>query len=313
MACCSTLVHRGASGANSGRHLWQPTAEVPVWRDKVLSQHCYLIGTDVETSPHSLRAKFGFIFQDNALGYRVPELNLPMLNIFPLRVVGMEHNSIVYEALMEQEQAATRHAVKVFNLSKNGAAEAFIHERNVLKALQTSTETPGIHVLSKLVTFSSKCDSATAASIVTEAVVSQVSRDSPHEGVIQGYLQGVCVVCTAWGIEPRHLCVTLEVCPATVDLGDARNLGVHTDSPKKVWSYRGNWDARHDLVAFVNTFWAIQWERADLLNRVHASNIEGIGEFWAAQAANTGMGRKFQHALQFAEDSNYDTTVSLKG
>ncbi len=66
--------------------------------------------------------------------------------------------------------------LQVFNLSKKGAVEAFIDERNVLKALQTSAETPGIRVLPKLVTFSSECDSATAASIVTEAVVSQVSR-----------------------------------------------------------------------------------------------------------------------------------------
>lgn len=65
--------------------------------------------------------------------------------------------------------------LQVFNLTKIGAVEAFFHERDVLKALQTSTETPGIHVLPKLM-FSSKCDSATAASIVTEAVVSQVSR-----------------------------------------------------------------------------------------------------------------------------------------
>ncbi|DBA75733.1 TPA: hypothetical protein ACH3X1_010150 [Trebouxia sp. C0004] len=165
--------------------------------------HVYGLLTNLEytTLYHCTGSKIGHTqpvkYEDGVfVGSMVPELNLPMLNIFPLRVVGMEHNSIVYEALMEQEQAATRHAVKVslsptkvFNLSKNGAAEAFIHERNVLKALQTSTETPGIHVLSKL----------------------------------------------------------------------------------------------------------------------------GIGEFWAAQAANTGMGRKFQHALQFAEDSNYDTTVSLKG
>lgn len=66
--------------------------------------------------------------------------------------------------------------LQVFNLTKIEAVEAFIHERNVLKALQTSTETPGIHVLPKLVVFSSKCDSATAVSIVTEAVVSQVLR-----------------------------------------------------------------------------------------------------------------------------------------
>ncbi len=50
---------------------------------------------------------------DSTLGYTAPELNLPMLNIFPLRVLGTGHNSIVYEALLEQEQPATRHAVKV--------------------------------------------------------------------------------------------------------------------------------------------------------------------------------------------------------
>lgn len=66
--------------------------------------------------------------------------------------------------------------LQVFNLSKKGAAEAFIYERNVLKALQTSTETQGIHVLPKLITSSSNCDSATAASIVTEAIVHQVAR-----------------------------------------------------------------------------------------------------------------------------------------
>ena len=49
---------------------------------------------------------------DSTLGYTVPDLNLPMLNIFPLRVLGTGHNSIVYEALLEQEQPA-RHAVKV--------------------------------------------------------------------------------------------------------------------------------------------------------------------------------------------------------
>ena len=66
--------------------------------------------------------------------------------------------------------------LQVFNLSKTGAAEAFIYERNVLMALQTSTETQGIHVLPKLITSSSNCDSATSASIVTEAIVYQVSR-----------------------------------------------------------------------------------------------------------------------------------------
>ena len=50
---------------------------------------------------------------DSTLRYTVPDLNLPLLNMFPLRVLGMGHNSIVYEALLEQEQPATRHAVKV--------------------------------------------------------------------------------------------------------------------------------------------------------------------------------------------------------
>lgn len=66
--------------------------------------------------------------------------------------------------------------LQVLNLTKIGAVQAFIHERDVLKALQKSTETLGSHVLPKLVVSSSKYDSATVASIVTEAVVSQVSR-----------------------------------------------------------------------------------------------------------------------------------------
>jgi len=116
-----------------------------------------------------------------------------------------------------------------------------------------------------------------------------------------------------------------------MDLGEARTLGVHTDSPKKVWSYRGtvryatddilsalsgvaeigqvqiHREARHDLVAFVKSFWAIQWEQADLPNQINASDIEGSRDFWAGQATDTGMGRKLQHALQFAEDSNYES------
>ena len=35
-------------------------------------------------------------------------------------------------------------------------------------------------------------------------------------------------------------------------------------------------EAKHDLVAFDKSFWAIQWERADLLNQIHASNVEVI-------------------------------------
>ena len=35
-------------------------------------------------------------------------------------------------------------------------------------------------------------------------------------------------------------------------------------------------EARHDLVAFVKSFWAIQWEQADLLNQINASDIEVI-------------------------------------
>ena len=86
--------------------------------------------------------------------------------------------------------------LQVFNLCKNGAAEAFIHERNVLKALQTSTETPGIHVLPKLVTFSSNCDSAIAASIVTEAVVCQVSRGTFAVLIMcNGGVLFVCLAC----------------------------------------------------------------------------------------------------------------------
>ncbi len=33
--------------------------------------------------------------------------------------------------------------------------------------------------------------------------------------------------------------------------------------------------------------------------------LQEIRNFWAGQAADTGMGRKLQRALQFAEDSNY--------
>ena len=66
-------------------------------------------------------------------------------------------------------------ALQVFNLCKHRAAEAFMHERDVLKALQSATERPGIHVLPKLVT-STKCDTAVSASIATESVASQVSR-----------------------------------------------------------------------------------------------------------------------------------------
>lgn len=69
-----------------------------------------------------------------------------------------------------ENQNPSAFSMQVFNLTKIGAVEAFIHERNVLKALQTFI------VLPKLVVFSSKCDSATAASLVTEAVVSQVTR-----------------------------------------------------------------------------------------------------------------------------------------
>ena len=50
---------------------------------------------------------------DSTLGFMAPELNLPMPNILPLRVLGMGRHSIVYEALSEQEQPATSHAVKV--------------------------------------------------------------------------------------------------------------------------------------------------------------------------------------------------------
>ena len=70
-----------------------------------------------------------------------------------------------------------------------------------------------------------------------------VLADSLHEGIIHGYLQGLrCLHSLGYvhgDIEPRHLCVTLEICPAIIDLGEARPLGVHTDSPRKVWSYRG--------------------------------------------------------------------------
>lgn len=67
--------------------------------------------------------------------------------------------------------------------------------------------------------------------------------DSLNEGVIQGYLHGLrCLHSLGYvhgDIEPRHLCVTLLLRPAIIDLGEARPLGVCTGSPKKVWSYRG--------------------------------------------------------------------------
>ena len=35
-------------------------------------------------------------------------------------------------------------------------------------------------------------------------------------------------------------------------------------------------------------------------------SVQGIREFWAGEVPDTGMGRKLQRALQFAEESNYD-------
>lgn len=94
--------------------------------------------------------------------------------------------------------------LQVFNLSKTGAADAFIHERNVLKALQTSTETQGIHVLPKLIASSSNCDSATSASIVTEIVAHQVSKG----------ISAVLIVCCASAmLLVLHLCVLLPYEP----------------------------------------------------------------------------------------------------
>ncbi|KAL0044348.1 hypothetical protein WJX82_001429 [Trebouxia sp. C0006] len=52
---------------------------------------------------------------------------------------------------------------------------------------------------------------------------------------------------------------------------------------------------------------AALWEQADLLNQIHASNVEGIRDFWVGQPSGTGMGRTLQRALQFAEDSNYNS------
>ncbi|DBB14547.1 TPA: hypothetical protein ACH3X3_004823 [Trebouxia sp. C0006] len=66
-------------------------------------------------------------------------------------------------------------------------------------------------------------------------------------------------------------------------------------------------EAKHDMIVFVKGFWAIQWEQADLLNQIHASNVEGIRDFWVGQPSGTGMGRTLQRALQFAEDSNYNS------
>jgi len=67
--------------------------------------------------------------------------------------------------------------------------------------------------------------------------------DALHEDVVQGYLEGLrCLHSLGYvhgDIEPRHLCITPEIRPAIIDLGEARSLGVRTDSPKKVWSYRG--------------------------------------------------------------------------
>ena len=62
--------------------------------------------------------------------------------------------------------------VQVFNLLKEGAFSAFEHEREVLGQLTKHAAEKGIDVLPKLVTVSTVCDHATAASIVTEPVVS---------------------------------------------------------------------------------------------------------------------------------------------
>ena len=32
--------------------------------------------------------------------------------------------------------------------------------------------------------------------------------------------------------------------------------------------------AKHDLVAFAKSFWAIQWEQADIVNGIEASNFQ---------------------------------------
>lgn len=52
--------------------------------------------------------------------------------------------------------------------------------------------------------------------------------DSLREEVIQGYLQRLqCLHRLGYvhgDIEPRHLCVTLDMCPAIIDLGEARTL-----------------------------------------------------------------------------------------
>lgn len=71
-----------------------------------------------------------------------------------------------------------------------------------------------------------------------------IPTESLQEDVIEGYLQGLhCLHSLGYvhgDIEPRHLCMTLEMCPAIIDLGEARALGARTDSPKKSCSYRGN-------------------------------------------------------------------------
>ncbi len=64
-----------------------------------------------------------------------------------------------------------------------------------------------------------------------------------NERTLQGYLEGLrCLHELGFvhcDIEPRHLCMSAEGCPAIIDLGEARALGVNSNSPRKAWTYRG--------------------------------------------------------------------------
>ncbi len=64
-----------------------------------------------------------------------------------------------------------------------------------------------------------------------------------NERTLQGYLEGLrCLHELGYVhcyIEPRHLCMSAEGCPAIIDLGEARALGVNSNSPRKARTYRG--------------------------------------------------------------------------
>ncbi len=64
-----------------------------------------------------------------------------------------------------------------------------------------------------------------------------------NERNVRGYLEGLrCLHKLGYvhcDIEPRHLCMSAEGCPAIIDLGEARALDFNSDSPRKAWTYRG--------------------------------------------------------------------------